>query len=538
MITLSLWTLLFADHYAKAIDIIQLDEWGALHTVERELVIDSDVGLEQSSLIIPTSQRRKLLSFKAELRIDGKVNPAGAPRLFEKSVGGISDRTVHQLQIAGLKKGATLWYRYELLSNQAMFLNSIAWDDAIPIDYREVVIHSAALDSIQFITNSHDTKWFEFRDTCQKNHKLSFTNTNIAATNDPATISLLVSSLDEIVSFITRQYSYDNALSVAIENGGDPRQDAYLFVQNQIRYESVLLGDHDYRPNLPSEVVERRFGDCKDKALLLAQLLRNQGHTAFLTLVGPPHIQHDYPDLSRFNHMIVALPSEQGWKFLDPTVQDLPFGSLPIQLAGGLGLIMNDKHQGEWVRLNFEPQDLLVLDAQCASDAWFFQLTFSGSAKASYAPASFDSRTILEVLRHWLTPDIANLIVADEVRAEWYADHMTIHATASKPSSSFVRLSPFAVESWYQTPSKYPLVPLVLSVSFTDVLDLPNQQFVIDEPSLSGIWTLTSANDSQLRSTMTWSHPRTKVTQRTCNKLTSMYQMLIQPANVRDQIQP
>jgi Domain of Unknown Function with PDB structure (DUF3857)/Transglutaminase-like superfamily len=52
---------------------------------------------------------------------------------------------------------------------------------------------------------------------------------------------------------------------------------ALEFAQSEIRYFSVSLGESSHRPTPPDEVLRRRYGDCKDKSLLLIVLLRELG---------------------------------------------------------------------------------------------------------------------------------------------------------------------------------------------------------------------------------------------------------------------
>ncbi len=52
---------------------------------------------------------------------------------------------------------------------------------------------------------------------------------------------------------------------------------ALQWVQREIRYVSVSLGESAYRPASPDVVLERRYGDCKDVTLLLTTVLREAG---------------------------------------------------------------------------------------------------------------------------------------------------------------------------------------------------------------------------------------------------------------------
>ena len=63
----------------------------------------------------------------------------------------------------------------------------------------------------------------------------------------------------------------------------------------------------------PSEVIQRHYGDCKDKANLLVAMLRAAGIKANLALldVGPgPDVSTALPGISLFDHAIVYVPAD------------------------------------------------------------------------------------------------------------------------------------------------------------------------------------------------------------------------------------
>jgi transglutaminase-like putative cysteine protease len=60
--------------------------------------------------------------------------------------------------------------------------------------------------------------------------------------------------------------------------GGTPAEQALRalqFVQDEIRYVSISIGRGAYQPASPGKVLSRRYGDCKDKSLLLATICGN-----------------------------------------------------------------------------------------------------------------------------------------------------------------------------------------------------------------------------------------------------------------------
>ncbi len=97
---------------------------------------------------------------------------------------------------------------------------------------------------------------------------------------------------------------------------------ALRFVQEEVRYMGIELGVGAFEASLPNLVYERRFGDCKDKSLLLLTMLRELGIDAWAGLVGTgmQHTISDYaPSPALFNHVIVKIDLPGGPYWVDPT---------------------------------------------------------------------------------------------------------------------------------------------------------------------------------------------------------------------------
>ncbi len=97
---------------------------------------------------------------------------------------------------------------------------------------------------------------------------------------------------------------------------------ALQWVQSQIRYYSVVLGESSHRPALPAEVVQRRFGDCKDKSLLLVQMLRALGLPAepvLASLQTRSAPARQLPTPAAFDHVIVRVHAGGRDHYIDPT---------------------------------------------------------------------------------------------------------------------------------------------------------------------------------------------------------------------------
>jgi hypothetical protein len=106
------------------------------------------------------------------------------------------------------------------------------------------------------------------------------------------------------------------------------------YVQQQIHYKAIEFGPRALRPDRPAHVLAQRYGDCKDHALLVHQLLAAAGITNHLALVNTSwRIEPELPSLGQFNHMVVQVPGlGEGW-LLDATDKYLRLDRLP---ANGL----------------------------------------------------------------------------------------------------------------------------------------------------------------------------------------------------------
>jgi tetratricopeptide (TPR) repeat protein/transglutaminase-like putative cysteine protease len=117
------------------------------------------------------------------------------------------------------------------------------------------------------------------------------------------------------------------------------------FIHSQVRYEAYELGDKSLIPVRPEAVLERRFGDCKDKATLLLGLLRADGFHADLALLAAgPGLDSDpaVPGLGFFNHVIVYVESNPSL-WIDASADYAGVGILPSQDQDRLALIVSHK---------------------------------------------------------------------------------------------------------------------------------------------------------------------------------------------------
>jgi hypothetical protein len=130
------------------------------------------------------------------------------------------------------------------------------------------------------------------------------------------------------------------------------------FVQKQIRYFVVEMGIGGWQPHPAADIFRNGYGDCKDKATLLAAMFSAAGMHATQVLVDSHRNYIDPSAPSMFgDHMIAAIEIPKGYEspklksvvtaktgrrylIFDPTWEKTAFGQLEHNLQGGYGVLV------------------------------------------------------------------------------------------------------------------------------------------------------------------------------------------------------
>ncbi|HTY94692.1 MAG TPA: DUF3857 domain-containing protein, partial [Steroidobacteraceae bacterium] len=86
------------------------------------------------------------------------------------------------------------------------------------------------------------------------------------------------------------------------------------FVQSDVRYVAIELGIGGWQPHAAAEVFAHRYGDCKDKATLLATMLKEIGVDASYVIVNSLRgaVTASTPPNLGFDHVILAIQLPAG----------------------------------------------------------------------------------------------------------------------------------------------------------------------------------------------------------------------------------
>lgn len=117
------------------------------------------------------------------------------------------------------------------------------------------------------------------------------------------------------------------------------------FVQRGLTYKAIEFGHRARLPNPSAQTLRNKYGDCKDHALLLSQLLESAGIPARIALVrSTGALQAALPSLDQFDHAITYVPGEKGGTFIDATSKSGDYRTAPpLSLAGQQALVLDPK---------------------------------------------------------------------------------------------------------------------------------------------------------------------------------------------------
>jgi tetratricopeptide (TPR) repeat protein len=150
--------------------------------------------------------------------------------------------------------------------------------------------------------------------------------------------------------FVTTQAMKDKVaeLTAGLSSEEDKVRAIARFVGQEIRYNAWPFGTHGYQPFSAATIFERRFGDCKDKSILLRQMLAEIGVEAHPVLINAqyrrPDEKLDVAMVGHFNHCIAYLPpngSRPGY-YLDATADRNPIEYLRADDQGAKVLHVRD----------------------------------------------------------------------------------------------------------------------------------------------------------------------------------------------------
>ena len=128
------------------------------------------------------------------------------------------------------------------------------------------------------------------------------------------------------------------SLKASSSNETDLVKKVFYWVQDNIQYVAFEQGMRGLIPHHGSYTCEKRYGDCKDMANLIVNMLQVAGVKAYHTWIGTRDLPYKYSEIPTplvDNHMIATYISVEGrYYFLDATSDYTPFGYPSSMIQG------------------------------------------------------------------------------------------------------------------------------------------------------------------------------------------------------------
>jgi tetratricopeptide (TPR) repeat protein len=174
----------------------------------------------------------------------------------------------------------------------------------------------------------------------------------------PVIVSNYLASISDRLESDPALQSRSQGLVAKLDNAETKTALLANYVQTNLTYKAIEFGRRARIPNKPADIIQNKYGDCKDHAVLLQQMLVAVGVPAQLALVSHRgSIQKDQPSLDQFDHMIVYVPAAGGGHFLDCTSKGADVANtIPVGLDGQAALIL-DSHDPRFVTIPKYPEN-------------------------------------------------------------------------------------------------------------------------------------------------------------------------------------
>ena len=128
-----------------------------------------------------------------------------------------------------------------------------------------------------------------------------------------------------------------DSLKSICNNNEELRRKIFYWTQENINYVAIEDGMSGMIPAEACDVYKYKYGDCKGMSSILKKMYDIAGISTYLTWVGTRDLPYSYrevPTPLTDNHMILTMPYNNDFVFLDATSSYLPFGMPSVGIQG------------------------------------------------------------------------------------------------------------------------------------------------------------------------------------------------------------
>lgn len=240
-------------------------------------------------------------------------------------------------------------------------------------------------------------------------------------------------SWNEVARWAAEMFAVDDDSATAVaamaakirhDHPEDPVTAAIRFVQDDIRYLGLEIGRNSHEPRQPKEILEQRWGDCKEKALLLALILREfhiDADPALVNTKAKHRLDSRLPSPFAFDHVIVRVVAGGKTYWIDPTIADQGGRLETIETPNDARALIVSRQSASLTKIETIRRGRTVIDeTYAARDA---------SSPTTLAVRTTCSGTDADALRADLASMSSDEIARDRIN-RYAGDHPSIVATA------------------------------------------------------------------------------------------------------------
>ena len=163
-----------------------------------------------------------------------------------------------------------------------------------------------------------------------------------------------------------------DSLTLNITTAKEKARKIYSWVQTNIKYVAFENGMEGFVPRDASLVCSRRYGDCKDMASILTQMLNYIHIPAYFTWIGTRDLPYKFSQLPLplvSNHMICTILLDGKYIFLDGTDPTCVFGKPPYGIQDKEALLSINENEYKILKV-----PIINMDENVMSDSTWLEI--------------------------------------------------------------------------------------------------------------------------------------------------------------------
>jgi transglutaminase-like putative cysteine protease len=229
-------------------------------------------------------------------------------------------------------------------------------------------------------------------------------------------------------------------LTKGVEDPIEKAKIVYQFVQSKTRYVSIQLGIGGWKPMLAKDVDRLGYGDCKALTNYTRILLENVGVPSYYTVIYGDSDKRDFDKdfvSKQGNHVILSIPYNNEYKFLECTSQTSPFAyggdftddryALIIKPEGGEIVKTNEWDEEQTIQstkgsYSIDENGKLVASFTIESTGLFYEKyqlkSMSNADLMDYYKSDFSGLTNLKITKSNLEDNREQIKFKEEIEAQ------------------------------------------------------------------------------------------------------------------------